>query len=312
MLMRSFRTALWISVLVFLPYYVGLHSELAFRLVDNFDSVIYGLLGVNVIVSWLLRSARDSIIYRYLGCPVRYGDVFVLNNQQLIINYLPMKLGTVHLATYLRNEFNFSYTSFAGAFFLQHVLISIVAAVSSFVAVAQFSGPDDRVSILLLVLFAILTALLVSVLLFEVRMSWLPDSVNRRLMTAHTQIREFSRSARQFGSSLAISVGMYLLLVLRIYLLCLIFQFDVSWGAVVVFAGVSQLSLFLAITPGALGVREFFMGALTSLFGFSAATGVILSLAERLVVLALSLVLFIFVASARQIRAVSIGHGSNK
>ncbi len=309
MFIQSLKIALWLAAIIFLSLYVRLNADPALRLFDNIDPLIYSLLALNVVVSWLLRSVRDLIIYRSMGCKIAYANVLVLNNQQVILNYLPMKLGSIHLAAQLRQKYDFSYSGIAGSFLLQQVLVSIVASVCSVLAILLFSAHYDTTAIILVIVFAVVAAVLMLGLLLDVRISWFPDFINRSLMGVHAQIRQFSQSASQLRSSMLVSVGMYALAVLRIYLLCVLLELDVSAAAVVLFASVSQLSLFFAITPAGLGVREFFMGALTSLFGLSAATGVILSLAERFVVLALALV---FLLLATTVNIYWTKHGCEK
>jgi uncharacterized membrane protein YbhN (UPF0104 family) len=96
------------------------------------------------------------------------------------------------------------------------------------------------------------------------------------------------------------SVAMFVLGVWRLDLLGEILDFDVGLIELVLFSAVSQLSLLFAITPGALGIREFFMGGLARMFGFSPAIGVLLSLSERLVALVLSLLFAILLPVKRR------------
>lgn len=124
----------------------------------------------------------------------------------------------------------------------------------------------------------------------------------------HGEITRFARMPVTAIWSVLMSVTMFVLTVWRLDLLSKILVFDVGVVELVLFSAVAQLSLLLALTPGALGVREFFMGSLARLFGFSSAIGVLLSLSERLIALGLSL---LFAAFSPRVRGPAELRGSH-
>ena len=297
---EKIRVAVWIVLILFVPYYLFKHADIALRLVRNVDAGLYVLVTINLLLSWISRAARDIAIYRNQGVSIRFWDLVKLNNRQFALNYLPMKVGTVQLAASLKSNYGLAYSAFAGAFLVQNILMSVVASIFSIAVILLFADLGDSTSRLLLGAFVSLTLAMGLITFTTIRIKWLPDTMAARLAAVHRETVEFSRSPQTASWSLSMSVAMFVLGVWRLDLLGEILDFDVGLIELVLFSAVSQLSLLFAITPGALGIREFFMGGLARMFGFSPAIGVLLSLSERLVALVLSLLFAILLPVKRR------------
>ncbi len=70
---------------------------------------------------------------------------------------------------------------------------------------------------------------------------------------------------------------------------------DISWGQILSYTGVANLSLFVAITPGGIGIREAFLLFSTQLHHISSSTIVSASVIDRGVYLVFLGVLFVLV-----------------
>lgn len=297
--LRQLRVAIWVALVLFVPFYMYRHSDIALRLVRDVDAVLYVAIIGNLLVSWIARAARDIAIYRNQGARIEFLDLLVLNNRQFSLNYLPMKLGTLQLAAHLKSRYGLAYSAYAGAFLVQNVLVLIVASVFSIGTIVLFADLGATESRLLLGAFILIVAAMAWVSFTTLRLDFLPRSLASRLTAIHGEIARFTGRPAAAAWSLLMSVTMFVLAVWRLDLLSKVLDFDVGVVELVMFAAVSQLSLLFAITPGALGVREFFMGGLARLFGFSSAAGILLSLSERLIALALSLLLVVLSSRLR-------------
>ena len=291
---RRFRLAVWLVLVLFVPLYFYLHADIAVRLVRNVDAVLYFLIMGNILLAWISRAARDLVIYRNQGIQIGLVDLLVLNNRQFCLNYLPMKLGTLQLAAHLKSIYGLAYSAYAGAFLVQNILVSIVASIFSIGTILLFADLSAIDSKLLLGAFVLVACAMSWVSFTTLRLDFLPGPFATRLNAIHGEIVRFARLPKVAAWSLLMSVTMFILTVWRLDLLSMILEFEVGMVELVLFSAVSQLSLLFAVTPGALGVREFFMGGLARLFGFSPAIGVLLSLSERLIALALSLLFIVF------------------
>ena len=296
---NQIRVAVWGVLVLFVPFYFYRHADMAVRLVRNADAVLYISIIGNLLLAWVARAARDLAIYRNQGIHIGFIDLLVLNNRQFSLNYLPMKLGTLQFAVSLKRRYGLAYSAYAGAFLVQNILVSIVASIFSIVTILLFADLGAIDSQLLLGAFFLVAAAMSWVSFTTLRMDFLPGSLAGRLNAIHGEIAQFARVPAAAAWSLLMSVTMFILTVWRLDLLSKILDFEVSVVQLVLFSAVSQLSLLFAITPGALGVREFFMGGLARLFGFSSAIGVLLSLSERLIALALSLLFLVLVPRPR-------------
>jgi uncharacterized membrane protein YbhN (UPF0104 family) len=302
------RVAVWIALVLFVPFYFHRHADLALRLIHNADALLYVAIIVNLLLAWMARAARDLAIYRNQGVRIGFFKLLILNNYQFSLNYLPMKLGTLQLAAYLKDRYGLAYSAYAGAFLVQNILVSIVASILSIGTILLFADLGAVDSRLLLGAFSLIAVAMFWASFTTLRLGFLPVSLTSRLTAIHGEISRFARMPMTATWSLLMSVTMFILTVWRLELLSRILDFDVDVVELVLFSAVSQLSLLLAVTPGALGVREFFMGALARLFGFSSAIGVLLSLSERLIALGLSL---LFAVVSPRVRRPTEVWGSN-
>ena len=294
--LNRLRVAVWVALVLFVPFYFYRHADMALRLVRGADAVLYVAIIGNLLLAWMARAARDLAIYRNQGIRIGFVDLLILNNRQFSLNYLPMKLGTLQVAASLKNRYGLAYSAYAGAFLVQNILVVFVASIFSIGTILLFADLGATESRLLLAAFILIVAAVSWISFTTLRLDILPRSLAGRLTVIHGEITRFARMPAAAAWSLLMSVTMFILTVWRFDLLSKILDFDVGVVELVLFSAVSQLSLLFAITPGALGVREFFMGGLARLFGFSPAIGVLLSLSERLIALALS-VLFVVMSS---------------
>ena len=306
--LNPLRVAVWVALVLFVPFYFYRHADMALRLVRDVDAVLYVLIIGNLLLAWMARAARDIVIYRSQGIQIGFVDLLVLNNRQFALNYLPMKLGTLQFAASLKSRYGLAYSAYAGAFLVQNILVAIVASVFSIGTILLYADLGAAESRILLVAFISIAVAMSWVSVTTLRLDFLPRSLASRLTAIHGEVTKFATVPAAAAWSVLMSVTMFILAVWRLDLLSEIMGFDVGVVELVLFSAVSQLSLLFAITPGALGVREFFMGGLARMFGFSSAIGVLLSLSERLIALALSL--FFVVLSSRQ-RWSKVHRGAN-
>jgi len=306
--LNQVRVAVWAALVLFVPFYFYRHADLALQLIRNADAVLYVLIIGNLLLAWMARAARDLAIYRNQGVRIRFIELLILNNHQFCLNYLPMKFGTLQLAAYLKDKYGLAYSAYAGAFLVQNILVSLVASILSIGTILLFADLGAVDSRLLLGAFTLIAAAMLWASFTTLRLDFLPVSLTSKLTAIHGEISRFTRMPMIAIWSLIMSVSMFVLTVWRLDLVSRVLDFDVGVVELVLFSAVLQLSLLLAVTPGALGVREFFMGGLARLFGFTSAIGVLLSLSERLIALGLAL-LFAFI-SPRVRRLIEL-RGSN-
>ena len=280
-LLEQVRIALWLVLVLFVPLYFYRHADMVLRLVRNAAAPNRESVQQDEGRGDPPRAARDLAIYRNQGVRIGFFDLLVLNNRQFSLNYLPMKLGTLQFAACLKSRYGLAYSAYAGAFLVQNILVSIVASIFSVGAILIFTDLGSSDSQLLLGAFVLIALAMSSVLFTTLRLDFLPRSFATRLASIHGEITRFTRAPAAAAWSLLMSVTMFVLTIWRLDLLSEVLEFDIGMVELVLFSAVSQLSLLFA-----------------RLFGFSSAIGVLLSLSERLIALALSL-FFVVLSPAR-------------
>jgi hypothetical protein len=192
-IIEKVRIAIWLVLVLFVPFYIYWHADTVLRLVRNADAVLYSLIIGNLLLAWMVRAARDLAIYRNQGVRIGLFELLVLNNRQFSLNYLPMKLGTLQFAACLKRKYGMAYSAYAGAFLVQNILVSITASIFSIGAILVFADLGSPDSWLFLGTFILITVAMSWVLFTTLRLDFLPRSFVTRLTSIHGEITRFAR-----------------------------------------------------------------------------------------------------------------------
>jgi hypothetical protein len=205
--LNQLRVAVWVALVLFVPFYIYRHADMALRLVRGVDAILYVSIICNLLLAWMARAARDLAIYRNQGIRIGFVDLLVLNNRQFSLNYLPMKLGTLQFAASLKSRYGLAYSAYAGAFLVQNILVVFVASIFSIGAILLFADIDAAESRLLLVAFILIAAAVSWVSFTTLRLDFLPRSLASRLTSIHGEITRFASVPAAAAWSLMMSVA---------------------------------------------------------------------------------------------------------
>jgi hypothetical protein len=225
-----------------------------------------------------LRGLAHQALFGRMGISASALDWFRLVTMTAFTNYLPLSAGMVAKAFYLKRVHSLPYRSFALGQVALLVATMATNGAAGLAILALFSR--EQLAGIVGGGFAVMTA--AAALLF------LPTAAlrrlsGRRLAWADTAPSEIRRACP------AIAVLQLGILVGTAETFRIAFGMgssSVGFAACVVFAAASMLTRLVAITPGALGIREFLVGGLAHLTGFALRDAVIAATAVRSVEIA--------------------------
>ncbi len=258
------------------------------------------LIFSSILVQWLLRSLRDRNIFRMQGKGLSWITVFRANNLQLLLNYLPLKAGTVSSGIWLKKHSQIEYRHFLLNMILQNLLTVMVSSLLAAGVLAYELFWLERSIHSLLLLFFLLCAfspLLIFGLPYLGRIPRFRAVLDKLGLTSLL----YSLKPRDFSAPLLLafifSFFIFFLSVFRVYWIAVQQNPDFTLGNGIVVGAAAFLSTLASITPAALGIREMALGASTGALGLGFESGVLLSAIERLFVLCAAIgaqLLFVF------------------
>lgn len=240
-------------------------------------------VGGLALASLFVRGVANRLHFGALGVVASTTDWFRLVAVTSFTNYLPLSAGLVAKAVFLKRVHAMPFRQFAVG---QTTLLLIIIATNGGVGllVLGLTFPEQLVGVIGLGFTVMLAAGLVLVLPERVRQllspTWFPFAANVG-----------PEARKQWPAVAACQIVMLLAAALGLELCFAMGDVSVGLGASVIFTAAAVLTRFVTIVPGALGVREFFIGGLAVLTGFDLRDAVVASTlvraAEMVVVFAL-------------------------
>jgi uncharacterized membrane protein YbhN (UPF0104 family) len=230
-----------------------------------------------VVVTLALRSLANRALFTRVGIDAGVYDWFRLVTVSSFTNYLPLSAGMVAKAFFLKRVHLLPYGTFAVG---QVALLVVIISTNGVVGLATLGSlfPEQ--------LFGIIGIGFV-VMMFAAAAMFLPDSALARLPRGMHAAADAAPAFRRAWPVVALlQVGILLASAAGLAIAFDMGESDVGFGACVIFTAAAMLTRLVSITPGAIGIREFLIGALAYLTGFELRDAVIASTATRTIEIA--------------------------
>ena len=228
-----------------------------------------------VVATLALRGLAHQVLFGRMGISASAFDWFRLVTVSSFTNYLPLSAGMVAKAFYLKRVYSLPYRTFAvGQVALLIVIMSTNGAVGLATLAVDF--PEHVVGIVGAG-FAVMIGAAVLMFPPTAAVRWLSSRWPAWEAGATPEIR------RAWPAVALYQVGILVATAATLRIAFAMGSSNVGFAACVVFAAASMLTRLVSITPGAIGIREFLVGGLAHLTGFSLRDAVIASTAVRTV-----------------------------
>ena len=243
------------------------------------------------LVQMALTSICIQRILHSLEVRIGFGEMFMLHNSTLLLNYVPMQFGTLFRAAYLKKRFGFSYTNFV-AFFLYLTVMMLFCSVFagevilvSVYGLEQLSHKIIAIIFTLIILFCLIALFCpLPVPKHETRLTyWL----NRFLMGRNQICRDRS-TVMVCAVMLLIS---YVCVALRLWLLYHSLGQSVNPAGFFLLGSLGYIAIFVSLTPGGLGVRELILAGGAMILDIPFEIGAVAVLIDRAVLLSYAVVM---------------------
>ncbi len=229
----------------------------------------------------LVSGRMFQCILRGLGTSASFLDMVLLQNAATLAGLVPFKGGAVMRAVYLRRRYGMELPRLGLFLVLFAVLTVAISSLLAAIAVAfapQVPAAGKRALVLVLAaLFAVTLAVVFVPLpsrLVE-RLGWL------RLRQAAELRRELLTRSAHWVQPAALMVVHFLLVALRLAIIYHGLGLAVGAAGALALAALGNAATLLALTPGAMGVRELALGGGAVALGIPMEVGLLVGLVER-------------------------------
>lgn len=234
-------------------------------------AAITGLIGATLVA----RSLSHVALFRNLGLEASTYDWFRVVTMSSFTNYLPLSAGMLAKAYLLKRIHALPYGTFAVG---QVALLLVVVSTNGAVGLATLaSALPDHLFGVVGAGFAVMLSATVILLLPAPALRFRAGKSSWWDADAAPALRRGWPGAAfwQLGNLLATAAALQIAFSLG--------ETDVGFAACLIFSAASMLTRFVAITPGAIGIREFLIGGIAYWTGFELRDAVIAATVVRTV-----------------------------
>lgn len=277
---RVLRGVLGAAVLVALVCYLaGQWQEL--RGLLRVGPAAAAALGLTAAAGAAVGAAAIRRLLVVFGPRPSLWEMFLLHNVTLLLNYLPFKAGTFYRANYLKRRYGLAYSHFAVLFVYLLLLMVIAASAGGLAALAVFYDLRLRETGLLAGLLGLFLA--AALTLAFAPLPALPEkgAIGRWLGSFAAGRGLLARDRRAVAAGLILSGGCFVVSSLQIGIIYGCVGQELSPAGYLVLGAVAYVTMFLGITPGALGLRELALALAGVSLGVDFSVGSLAALLDR-------------------------------
>jgi len=283
-MIKWIKNVLGIIIVISLLWYLSRHwGELKFLIRLSAAELI-----IIYLISFLATLNSAYIIQRLLKTlKVRtsFWDMVLLQNAVYLLNYVPMKFGTVFRANYLKRHYGLRYAHF-GTFFVYLTLLMTAAAsgvgLVILVAVYGVAGYERKV----------LAAVFLGLLVFSVLSASIPLPIPKGSSKLSIIVRDFLIGRQQVTHDkytlfvcTTLLLGNFIVSSVRLGIIYNSMGQNVHPAGYLVLGALGFATMFVSLTPGSLGIRELVLGSGAVVLGIPLEVGVLAAMVDRAIAL---------------------------
>lgn len=284
---RALEPVLTVAGLVWLAFFLSQNRDLTSQVFNSSLPDLLLLLAL-VLGGWIAISTQSLVLLRSQSVRLSAVESLFVHAATSLLNYVPMRLGTLLRLRYLRVVHSLGYGRALGLIVLRLSLFVVIAAGMTLLGIALIGGGGEAAVVPLVAsCFGALAA--IAVLVFIVR----PIRNDGPIARIWNVFAEAFRTGRKEPGVMA-AVFVLIIAQLGFGALRMDLAFDITGVPV-------DLSVLLIVTPvtvllglfsfATLGVREAIIGGLVVLTGLDFTAGVIAASVERGALIVLSAIL---------------------
>ena len=282
----------YFDILLYLVIFTGFISfyrtnEIQFNVLrSDFIFLVIGLKFLN----FLIFNELHLNIFHMHNLDIKKNENFTLTYKGYMGNFFGFgKTGTGYKALFLKNKFNFSYLKFVSFYIFLQTLTLFFTSFICFLLLSFTSILETELKSTLLVVLLLIMAIsllsnyilnLISKLKVLKKIKYL-SNVFESTEQNNTFLKNLTFKNPKFIKVLILQIFIQINLFLQIYLQAKSLNIDINLLNNFVYNLISQISIFLSVTPNAIGIKEFILIISNNFIGLSSADVFNLAILDR-------------------------------
>lgn len=277
---KFLKSILGIGILVWLLWYLIKHAD-QLKALNQITIIQFAAL----LFLWFLLMSNQAFVVqsllRSLQIKADFWDMVNLNNGTLLLNYAPMKFGTLFRANYLKRHYGLSYLRFA-TFFLYLTLLTMgIGGGVGFVTLFGFYGLGAQGANILAGVFAAAAAGSLLLLFMPLPVPGGQTRLSMRLRDFLLDRRQVSRDYVDIFKAAVFLLISCVFTALRLAAVYRSLGLTMHPAGYFILGAVDFVALFIGLTPGALGIRELVLSSSAVVLGIPFEVGILAALIDR-------------------------------
>jgi len=281
------KNLLGIVILGLLLWYLAEHWDSLKNLVNLKLSTIFYLF-ITATAGVAVGSYMIQRMITVFGVRPGFWEMFHLHSATILLNYMPMKFGTLYRANYLKCHHGLIYAHFSVLFIYLLILMTIAAAVAGFIVLLTVYSLHRDETFQLAIIF-------LAFLLFSVALAFIPLPAIKGTNKLTIGLGNFAQGRKIMTEnkcnlfvSLLLGAGCFLISSVQLGIIYHSMGQNVHPAGYFVLGAIAYVSMFLGITPGSLGLRELALALGAVALGIDFNVGSLAAVIDRSVALAWS------------------------
>jgi uncharacterized membrane protein YbhN (UPF0104 family) len=278
------KNILALIILGFLLWYLARHWEELKALLKLSPGQLFVIYCLWFLLS-LITARVVQCLLNALKTRTGFWDMVRLQIATVLLNYAPMKFGTLFRANYLKRHYGLSYAHFATFFLYITFLLVATATIIGLAVLVTIYGLGEYENKVLALVFAI--TIIVSLLFLFVPLP-IPSGQGRLSSTLRnflTGRRQVSKERKTIVTATALLLVVFFLAAVRLWIIYNSMGKSIHVGGYLILGALDFVVLFIALTPGSLGIRELVLGFGAVVLGIPLEVGILAAMIDRAIII---------------------------
>ena len=276
------KNILVLAIVGFLFWYLINHLDQLKELLKLSPAKLAIMYFLTALIAFISAKAVQVFLAQ-LTIKAPLWEMFSLQNAALLLNYAPMKFGTIFRANYLKRHFDLSYTHFAILFLYMTFLMTFAASIIGVIVILTAFGLTSYENKIIALVFLIIAVGSFAFLFFPLPVpKWQGKIFNllRNFIAGKSQIT--SNKKRIIITGLLLTLN-FILTATRLGIIYNALSQQCNPAGFLVLGALGYSVLFIGLTPGGLGIRELVLTAGAVVIGLPLEVGLLAAVIDRMI-----------------------------
>jgi hypothetical protein len=282
------RHTISLALVAGLAYYLYKNWDV-FRVSADISWLHILVIFVCVLLTWVVNSFKSLILLRMEKIPVTFLEILLIQSASHLGNYLPMRAGSLLRFYYFKKIHRLEFSRLGGLTALRLLILIAATGMMGCIGLAGLWGNNLPGTIFLWTLFFSMLCAPVITWFLPIHKVDCPDTRFGRLTnTFLSGFITIKAQPRMAALIFGLTLCQFAILSLRLLVSFDAIQVFMSPWVLMILAPSVILISFVSITPGNLGLREWFIGFISLAAGYQLESAIFASTLDHAVILGVS------------------------